>query len=90
LSEPEITLVGSDDFWERITGKSDFRARLPRMSVVLAPLGKRRASDEVARIKEEARTLFGDPEGGLDLDAVANPPKRARRKKNLVCEEGAE
>jgi hypothetical protein len=74
-SEPDITLLGSDDFWTRITEISDFRARLLKVSVILAPLVKTRAGDEVARIKEEARALFGDSEGGLNLDAVADPPR---------------
>jgi hypothetical protein len=78
-SEPDITLLGSDDFWTRITGISDFRARLLKVSVILAPLVKTRAADEVARIKEEARALYGDSEGGLNLDAVSNPPRLRTR-----------
>lgn len=77
-SDPDITLVGSDDFWERISGIPDFRARLLKVTVILAPLVKKRAADEVARIKREATALFGDADGGLNLDAVANPPKRPR------------
>jgi hypothetical protein len=80
-SEPDITLVGSDEFWERITGSPDFRARLLKVSVILAPLVKRRASDQVARIKDEARAVFGDSDGGLNLDAVVNPPKATRLSK---------
>jgi hypothetical protein len=78
-SEPDIALVGSDEFWTRITGIPDFRARLLKVSVILAPLVKTRAADEVTRIKEEATTLFGDSEGGLNLDAVANPPRQTKR-----------
>jgi hypothetical protein len=73
-SEPDITLLGSDEFWTRITGIPDFRARLLKVSVILAPLVKTRAADEVIRIKEEARVLYGDSDGGLNLDAVATPP----------------
>jgi hypothetical protein len=78
-SEPDITLLGSDEFWTRVTGIPDFRARLLKVSVVLAPLVKTRAGDEVARIKEEASVLYGDSDGGLNLDAVAIPPKLSRR-----------
>jgi hypothetical protein len=78
-SEPDITLLGSDEFWTRITGIPDFRARLLKVSVILAPLVKTRAADEVIRIKEEAVALYGDSDGGLNLDAVATPPKLSRR-----------
>jgi Type II restriction endonuclease EcoO109I len=75
-SEPDVTLVGSDDFWERVAGIPDFRSRLLRVTVVLSPLIRTRAADEVMRIKQEAHELFGDKDGGLNLDAVANPPSR--------------
>jgi Type II restriction endonuclease EcoO109I len=78
-SEPDVTLVGSDDFWERITGIADFRSRLLKASVVFAPLIRTRAADEVTRIKEEASELFGGEAGDLNLDAVANPPKPSRQ-----------
>lgn len=77
-SEPDITLLGSDEFWMRITGIPDFRARLLKVSVILAPLVKTRAADQVARIKREATALYGDSDGGLNLDAVATPPKVPR------------
>jgi hypothetical protein len=77
-SEPDITVLASDDFWTRISGTPDFRARLLKISVILAPLVKKRAADEVERIKSEARHLYGDSDGGLNLDAVANPPKLKR------------
>jgi hypothetical protein len=32
---------------------------------------KARSHDEVERIKEEARAIFGDEEGRLNLDALA-------------------
>jgi len=72
-SEPDITMLGSDDFWERVTGIADFRARLMRATVILAWLLKRRSADEVARIKAEAVELFRDADGRLDLEALANP-----------------
>jgi hypothetical protein len=42
--------------------------------VILAWLLKRRSANEVERIKAEALELFGDAEGRLDLEALANPP----------------
>jgi hypothetical protein len=83
-SDPDITLVGSDQFWERITGVPDFRSRLLKASVILSPLVKKRAADEIARIKDEARALFGDRDGGLNLDAVARPPEVRRPRKRLA------
>lgn len=77
-SDPDVTLVASDEFWERVTGIADFRSRLLKASVILAPLVRRRASDEVARIRTEARRVFGDEEGGLNLDALADPPAGRR------------
>jgi hypothetical protein len=70
-SEPGVTVLASDEFWHRITGIPDFRARLLRASTILSWLVKSRSADEVARIKEEARSLFGDADGRLDLEAVA-------------------
>lgn len=72
-SEPDITLVGSDDFWAGVSGISDFRARLVRASTVLSWLVRKASEDEVARIKQEAVALFGDEDGGLDLEALADP-----------------
>jgi hypothetical protein len=77
-AEPEISVPGSDVFWERVTGIADFRARLLKASMILASLIKARASDEVARIKAEALGLYGDRDGGLNLDAIANPPRIRR------------
>ena len=77
-AEPEISVLGSDVFWERVTGIADFRARLLKASMILASLIKARASDEVARIKAEALGLYGDRDGGLNLDAIANPPRIRR------------
>jgi hypothetical protein len=77
-NEPDITVLGSDDFWESITGISDFRARLLRASTVLSWLVRRRSADEVERIKREARELDGDSDGRLNLEALANPPRGRR------------
>jgi hypothetical protein len=76
-SEPDITVLSSDDFWTRITGIPDFRARLLRASTILSWLVKRRSADEAARIKAEAVELFGDDDGQLDLEALARSPRKA-------------
>jgi len=47
-------------------------------TVILSPLVKTRAADEVERIKREARALYADAEGGLKLDVVAKPPRLSR------------
>ena len=86
-SEPDITVVGSDDFWGRVSGIPDFRVRLLKVSMILSPLVRKRAADEVTRIKAEALALFSDADGGLKLDALADPPKRTRRKTPLVQDE---
>ena len=77
-NDPDITVLGSDDFWESITGISDFRARLLRASTILSWLVRRRSADEVERIKREARELYGDSDGRLNLEALANPPRGRR------------
>jgi Type II restriction endonuclease EcoO109I len=71
-SEPDVLVVGSDAFWGEITGIADFRARLLRASTMLSWLVRRRSADETARIKAEAVALFGDADGKLNLDALAN------------------
>ena len=78
-AEPDITMVGSDEFWARISGISDFRARILRASTILSWLIRRRSEDEINRIKQEARELFADGDGRLDLEALANPPRVGRR-----------
>jgi Type II restriction endonuclease EcoO109I len=82
-SNSDITLLSSDDFWERVSGISDFRARLVRATTILAWLVKRRSKDEVERIKREAVELFGDDEGKLDLEALANAPRTAVEERRL-------
>ena len=73
-ADPNITLLGSDDFWEKVSGVPDFRARLIRATTNLSAMVKSRAEDEVARIKDEAQSLFGDSDGSLRVDALADPP----------------
>lgn len=69
-TEPDITMLGSDDFWARVSGTADFRPRLLQASTILSWLVKRRSEDEIARIKAEAVELFGDPDGRLNLAAL--------------------
>lgn len=73
-AEPDIAIPSSDELWEKLSGIADFRARLLRASLVLSQLVRSRASDDVARIVEEAVRLYGDADGELDLEALANPP----------------
>jgi hypothetical protein len=73
-ADANITVLGSDAFWEKVSGVSDFRARLIHCTTILSALVKGRLGDEVARIKAEAASLFGDADGNLDLDSLATPP----------------
>jgi hypothetical protein len=82
-AEPDISVLGSNEFWHRLTGIDDFPARLLKTSMTLAPLVKARAADEVARIRDEAVHLYRDHDGALNLDALANPPKLTRPKQLL-------
>ena len=79
----DITVLSSDDFWERVSGIPDFRARLVRATTILAWLVKRRSRDEVERIKREAVGLFGDDEGKLNLEALANGPPTAHQEAQI-------
>jgi hypothetical protein len=79
----DIVVLSSDDFWERVSGIQDFRARLVRATTILAWLVKRRSEEETDRIKREAVELFGDGDGKLDLEILANPPRTAREEKEL-------
>jgi hypothetical protein len=54
-----------------------------RATTILAWLVKRRSKDEVERIKREAVELFGDDEGKLDLEALANAPRTAAEERRL-------
>jgi hypothetical protein len=78
-ADASITVLASDAFWERVSGIPDFRERLLRASTLLASLIHGRAEADVARIKTEAADIFGDADGNLRLDVVANPPSGQRR-----------
>jgi hypothetical protein len=80
-ADRNILVLGSDDFWGKITGIPDFRARLFHITNILSVLITGRAATEVARITAEAKQLFDDGQGGLNLDALANPPKLPRRRR---------
>ena len=41
---------------------------------------RERSADEVSRIRSEAISLYDDGAGGLDLAALANPPKLSRQR----------
>ena len=80
-ADPTIMVLASDEFWGKISGIPDFRARLIRATTILSALIAGRAATEVARIKAEAKQLYDDGQGGLNLDAVADPPKLPRRRR---------
>ena len=71
-------MLGSDDFWLRMSGISDFRARLVQATTILAELIAERSADDVGRIREEAEALYDDGDGGLKMDALIHPPRRIR------------
>jgi hypothetical protein len=75
-AEPDIRVLASDEFWHRVSGIPDFRTRLLRATVVLAELTRKQSADEVARIRAEARAIYDGGDGFLDMNALANPPKR--------------
>jgi hypothetical protein len=77
-SDPNITKLASDAFWEKVSGIPDFRQRLLEATTVLASLVAGRASTEVVRIRREASAIFGDAQGQLRLDVLANPPTGRR------------
>jgi hypothetical protein len=79
----DITVLSSDDFWARVSGITDFRARLLRATTILSWLVKRRSKEETERIKRQAVELFGDDDGKLDLEALANAPRTAREEQDL-------
>jgi Type II restriction endonuclease EcoO109I len=80
--DPSITKLASDDFWLKVSGIPDFRQRLLEASMILASLVQGRALAEVARIKAEAAAIFGDAQGILKLDVLANPPTGRSVKSN--------
>jgi len=78
-ADPGVTKIGSDDAWTKITEIPEFRVRLLEATTELATLVQGRSAGDVARIKAEARLIFGDANGALRLDTLANPPRgRAR------------
>jgi hypothetical protein len=79
-SDPEIHVIASDEFWSTISGVSGFRARLLSATTILADLMHTRSAESVKRIRAEATALFGNASGELNMDALAHPPKKARRK----------
>ena len=60
-SDPNILVLDSDEFWERVSGIADFRARLIRTTAILSGLITARAASEVARIREDAHEISGMP-----------------------------
>ncbi len=81
-ADPSITKLASDAFWEKVSGIPDFRPRLLQASTILAFLVEGRASTEVARLQAEAKTIFGDAQGNLRLDVLANPPTGRQPKRS--------
>jgi hypothetical protein len=81
-SDPSIMHVGSDDFWERVSGVPDFRARLLRATTHLSELLRGRAQSEVDRIHSEAQSAFGDDDGNLDVAKLADPPPATRTRRS--------
>ena len=79
--DPNVIVLASDEFWERVSGIGDFRARLLNATVLLSGLIAARAFSEVARIRAEALAVFGDTGGNLNLDKLADPPARPRRRR---------
>lgn len=81
IGESGILKLGSEVAWEKLSGIPNFRDRLLIASPHLATLVSGRAEGEVSRIKEEAKALFGDSQGNLRLDVLANPPSARTLKK---------
>jgi hypothetical protein len=78
--DPNVIVLASDEFWQRVSGIGDFRARLIKTTAVLSVLIAARAASEVARIRAEAQAVFGNGSGDLDLTKLADPPARPRRR----------
>ena len=81
--EPGLEIQGSDDFWDSISGIPGFRARLLEATVALSELLGDRSAEEVERVRQEAREVFGAPSGHLDVTALANPPRPTRRARTV-------
>jgi Type II restriction endonuclease EcoO109I len=82
--EPGIVVLGSDDFWSRVSGVSDFRERLLLSTLVLSRLMKEQSGAELERIRREATVLFDDGTGKLKISALSNPPRRQPRWENGI------
>jgi hypothetical protein len=80
-SEPGIEIQGSDDFWDMVSGVEGFRTRLLNATVALSDLLEGRSGDEVERIRQEAREVFGSTSGDLNVAVLANPPRPPRRRR---------
>jgi type II restriction endonuclease EcoO109I-like protein len=80
-SAQDVTYLGSADIWEEISGHRDFGARLLKASMALSVMVKKRAGEEVARLKEEARALFADEDGDLKPEALTSPRRRRTRRR---------
>jgi hypothetical protein len=78
--DPNVIVLASDEFWHRVSGSADFRRRLIKTTAILSGLVAARAASEVARIRAEAHSVFGDTSGNLDLAKLADPPARPRRR----------
>jgi hypothetical protein len=78
-SEPDISVLGSDEFWRRVSGDEDFRSRLLPASIALSGLIKERAAEEVERIEAEARELFSADDDSMDLSAIFSSAAAPRR-----------
>jgi hypothetical protein len=77
--DPNVIILASDEFWERVSGIADFRARLLKATTILSDLVQGRAASEAIRIADEARSLFDDGSGNLDYARLANPPSPSPR-----------
>jgi hypothetical protein len=76
-SAQDVTYLGSAGFWEEVSGHRDFGARLLKASMALSVMVKKRAGEEVARLKDEARNLFADEDGDLNPEALTAPAPKA-------------
>jgi hypothetical protein len=70
-SDQAVTVLSSHEFWHRVSGIPDFGRRLLRASTLLSWLIRARSTDEIERIRSEARALYADEDGRLDLEAIA-------------------
>jgi hypothetical protein len=86
-SDQAVTVLGSEEFWHRVSGIPDFGRRLLRASTLLSWLMKARSAEEIDRIRSEAVALYADEDGRLDLEALAGlgvPVERAALDEGLL------